>query len=192
MLKKPVDKKVIFSWIFVMALIAITIFFASGYGAYVVVPSSDLTAKEIEFDSEKFEFIAEATYPPMNLGVSSEISQIECYPENSENIISSHLKDARGRDLFVYIFDMDNAKSAKTTWENIWNRESNMVTKSKSKITRLGYCYGKAERLGGYYELLVWQKDKWVIMIRLDGFTLEKEEEKDLMNSLFASAYISN
>lgn len=192
MLKKPVDKKVIFSWIFVMSLVAVFTLFAMRYGAYVVVPSSELNAKDIEFDSNMFKLIEDTVYPPVNLGVSSEMNETECYPPNAGNVVSSHLIDSLDRDIFVYVFDMGNTKVARTVWTNIWNRESNIITKSKSKITRPGYCYGRVERLGGYYELIAWQKDKWVIMVRLDGFTLAKEEEKDFMNSLFASDHVSN
>ena len=163
MKRKMPAKKAVFSWLFVLILLTITIVYASRYGAYVVVPEKTLAISDIRLNLGEFELLGDAPYPPGNLGVSAVNSESESYPENLGNIISSHLKDSEGRDFYVYVIDMGDKTSAREVWKNIWGRESNMVAKSTAKITRSSYYYGRAERLGGYYEIIVWQKDKWVV-----------------------------
>jgi hypothetical protein len=66
--------------------------------------------------------------------------------------------------------------------------EASVLTRDLGRIKKPDYCYAKIVRFGGRDQTLIWQKGKWVVLVKSPGFTLEEDEERLILTELFDSS----
>lgn len=179
-MKKIKNNKQIFTFLFVAILIIILIVYASGYRAEVLVPDdmtqlSDLSINnenyKIEFDTfdniftEEEEYIRNSVYPEYR----------RVFKLNSKN----------GEIIYLYVWKMENETLAKDAWEKIWMIEASFLPESKGSIKKINYSFGKMIPIGKYFEILLWQKGKWVIFAKNIEYIVPEENEVELLKSFF-------
>ena len=80
---------------------------------------------------------------------------------------------------------MENETLAKDAWEKIWMIEASFLPESKGSIKKINYSFGKMIPIGKYFEILLWQKGKWVIFAKNIENIVPEENEVELLKSFF-------
>ncbi len=183
--------RALFTFFFVVALIAFASYYAFGHKMDVIVPASEIELDELTFNNSVFSLLGEAPFPPdqgLANGVYVEQDDGEVirvfYPPEDDSVRSLQF-ELNSRVINVYIWKMDSADSARRTWETLFLVEGSVLTRDMGRIKKADYCYAKVVRFGGKDQALIWQKENWVVLAKSPGFTMETEEERQILTELF-------
>ncbi|HDP78820.1 MAG TPA: hypothetical protein ENN47_11730 [Mesotoga infera] len=183
--------RALFTFFFVVALIVFASYYAFGHKMNVVVPSNEIELDDLTFNYSVFSFLGEAPFPPdqgLANGVSveqddGEVIRVSYPPE--DDLVRSLQFELNSRIINVYVWKMGSVDSARKTWETIFLVEGSVLTRDMGRIKKTDYCYAKVVRFGGKDQALIWQKGNWVVLAKSPGFTMESEEERQILTELF-------
>jgi len=190
-LKRRLPNRAIFTFVFIIALISFVAYFASKYSVKVVVPT-DVSLDELLFNAEHFSFLGEAEYPPdqgLANGIAYEdekgiIHQVT-YPDYDDSVRGYLLDlDSGSNVIKVFVWNSGSVTQAKETWERLYMIEGSVMTRERGRIKKAGYFYARIIRFGGKDETLLWQKDRWVVLVKSPA-VLEKKTEEIISTGLF-------
>jgi hypothetical protein len=190
-LKKRLPNRAIFTLVFVVALGSFVAYFALKYGVNVTVPA-DVSLDELLFNTEHFSLLGEAGYPPdqgLANGIAYEdeegvIHQVT-YPDYDDSVRGYLLSLDSGSNIIkVFVWKSDNVAQAKEIWERLFMIEGSVMTRERGRIKKAGYFYARIIRFGGKDETLLWQKDRWVVLVKSPA-VLERKTEEIILTGLF-------
>ncbi|MBN2220159.1 MAG: hypothetical protein JW697_07780 [Kosmotogaceae bacterium] len=186
--------RALFTVFFVVMLIAFASYYAFGYKMEVVVPSEDVSLSDLIFNDEVFSLLGEAPFPPdqgLANGVSVDQEDGESirvfYPPEDDSVVCLQF-ELNSRNINVYIWKTLSVDSARSVWDTLFLVEASVLTRDLGRIKRPDYYYAKIVRFGGRDQTLIWQKGKWVVLVKSPGFTLEEDEELQILTELFDSS----
>ena len=161
-------------------LIVISIIFASGYKAEVLVPDDKIKLSDLSINLENYK-VEFDTFD--NIIFEEE--------EHLKNSVYSEYRrvfkliNQDGKIIYLYVWKFENKTLAKDAWEKIWMIEASFLPESKGSIKKMNYSFGKMVPIGKYFEILLWQKDKWVIFAKNIDYIIPEEKEVELLKSFF-------
>jgi len=177
-MKKEKNNKQIFTVVFVCILIVISIIFASGYRADVLVPSDSTELDDLEINLENYK----VEFDTFDEIVEEEYIKNAVYPEYRRVF---KLIDENDKTLYLYVWKMETESLAKDAWNKIWMIEASFLPEIKGSIKKMNYSYGKMVPIGKYFEVLLWQKGRWVIFAKTIDYLIPEKTEVDFLKSFF-------
>ncbi|HQN28145.1 MAG TPA: hypothetical protein PLT43_06280, partial [Mesotoga sp.] len=92
--------------------------------------------------------------------------------------------DSGSNVIKVFVWNSGSVTQAKETWERLYMIEGSVMTRERGRIKKAGYFYARIIRFGGKDETLLWQKDRWVVLVKSPA-VLEKKTEEIILTGLF-------
>ena len=186
-LKRRLPNRAIFTFVFIIALISFVAYFASNTGG------SGRTDRCISgrtaFQRRAFLASREAEYPP-DQGLANGIAY-----EDEKGIIHQVTYPDYDDSVRGYLLDLDSVPNVIKVLSGIAAvlrrkrpgtalHDRRLVMTRRGRIKKAGYFYARIIRFGGKDETLLWQKDRWVVLVKSPA-VLEKKTEEIILTGLF-------
>lgn len=159
---KKRTKTELFTLLFVIIALLVMMVYGSKYRIAVYVPNDSIELDEF-YPNEEFKIIDTSEFCPIS----------------GWEYRGFVVKDTSNHRYLVFFWKLDNQEKARELWEELWKARFEVLAKSRGKIVKPSYAFGKVVRFG--IKDMAWQKGCWVFFIETDEGVIHEGKESEFM-----------